>query len=694
MVLIVAGFSVASRLTRNEAASMDSSGFGGLGQGRHSRYGFSPAAADAARHEQSVRGAALIADQRQFHLEKFARELRDWHLYPDGTPKKMDENCPKNLRYDTEMSHANTPDRHDRLLTEISAHHDPRRVPEPGKHLRLKIPKVILQVQAFDQVPVNMRDAMEGIMTANPEFEHVYFSEREVGEWMMRESEGKYRGAYDALLPARNRREYFIYCYLAVNGGIYLDSGFDAGTLNFANAKVIDKDERFVGAINGKKLSHEFIAATPHHPIVEAAVQMVTDGVPRKHYGDKPDAITGDGLLSRAFLAVTNQKSISHSYTKDNLRLHRYVRATSCLIGAVELAPPEGSPAASSLKPNVHNVIFWTRYPNYGRDTRWYRSQDDDAEAAWHKKHVYGDHSCPFGLTLGQENDKKNEQPAWNQVLVDMAPVHAPTRTATTNQKIPRIIMQTNKADQVPKDLRKAMQTLIDINPEYEHRFYSDKRIRDFIQQHFEANVLDAFDAVIPGAYKSDLFRYCFLYVHGGVFVDGDAVAVRPLSELIKPNDEFVSAEDNGIGWVHNAFMAAVPRHQIVKRAIDMAVDKISRRDYGSNPLSITGPILLLEAFRSVVGNLAIRVGGYKGNVKLVPYARKGHCMVGSIKDNGHVLLWMRYPTYKSETRWYMRGKSYYDPMWHERRVFANNNKNRRRDAGPVGRAAGSTKKR
>ena len=45
--------------------------------------------------------------------------------------------------------------------------------------------------------------------------------------------------------------------------------------------------------------------------------------------------------------------------------------------------------------------------------------------------------------------------------------------------------------------------------------FFDDNDSREFIAKNFPEEVLNAFDELTPGAYKSDLFRYCFMYIMG-----------------------------------------------------------------------------------------------------------------------------------------------------------------------------------
>ena len=68
--------------------------------------------------------------------------------------------------------------------------------------------------------------------------------------------------------------------------------------------------------------------------------------------------------------------------------------------------------------------------------------------------------------------------------------------------------------------MAKYVELLKEQNPEFEHYLYDDDDCRNFISKHFDEEVVEAFDLLIPGAYKSDLWRYCILYVTGGIYLD------------------------------------------------------------------------------------------------------------------------------------------------------------------------------
>ena len=52
------------------------------------------------------------------------------------------------------------------------------------------------------------------------------------------------------------------------------------------------------------------------------------------------------------------------------------------------------------------------------------------------------------------------------------------------------------------------------------HYLFNDDECRAFIAREYPSDVLDAYDNLIPTAFKADLWRYCVLYMYGGVYLD------------------------------------------------------------------------------------------------------------------------------------------------------------------------------
>lgn len=158
------------------------------------------------------------------------------------------------------------------------------------------------------------------------------------------------------------------------------------------------------------------------------------------------------------------------------------------------------------------------------------------------------------------------------------------------SKHIPSIIHQTFETSNLPNGMYDAAQSWIRLNPGFEHRFYDAHSRRSFIENNYNPKVLLAYDKLTHGAFQADLWRYCQLYIDGGVYSDLDQVCIMPISNLLEPDDTFVSARAGNLAFaIYNGFICSKPQHPFLKEAIDRAVDIILDNDVIDGYMT-TGP--------------------------------------------------------------------------------------------------------
>jgi len=164
---------------------------------------------------------------------------------------------------------------------------------------------------------------------------------------------------------------------------------------------------------------------------------------------------------------------------------------------------------------------------------------------------------------------------------------------SSREQKIPKKLFQTFETNDVTDGMWNAIQSWRDQNTEYEHYFFDADDRLSFIRQNFKQEVVDAYLDLIPGAFKADLWRYCVLYIEGGVYVDADMICTNALIDWIEPNDDLIITRDDPMSktWLANGFIASTPKNPIFKNAINQIVDNV-KNQRKLFYLNITGPEL------------------------------------------------------------------------------------------------------
>ena len=164
------------------------------------------------------------------------------------------------------------------------------------------------------------------------------------------------------------------------------------------------------------------------------------------------------------------------------------------------------------------------------------------------------------------------------------------------NPVIPLNIYQTWHTKNLPPKMLQSVNLIKNLNPRFNYQLFDDNDCREFIKNNFDQSVLHAFNSLIPGAYKADLWRYCVLYKNGGIYLD---IKYRPLNNfrfiIMTEKEHWVLDVDN-IG-IYNALMVCKAGNEILLKAINKIVENVKNKFYGSNPLEPTGPLLLSKLF-------------------------------------------------------------------------------------------------
>jgi mannosyltransferase OCH1-like enzyme len=167
---------------------------------------------------------------------------------------------------------------------------------------------------------------------------------------------------------------------------------------------------------------------------------------------------------------------------------------------------------------------------------------------------------------------------------------------------IPKNIFQTFKHKAFSKDFQRIVDTWKQKNPDFKYYLFDDEDCEKFIKSNFETKIYNAYCKIIPGAYKADLWRYCILYVFGGVYIDIDTMCFSPISQFLTEDIEFMTAVDlnlnneEGTHNLFNTFIATVPRSTIMFHCIQRVVHNVENNIIPNSKLDFAGPGVLGRA--------------------------------------------------------------------------------------------------
>ena len=179
-----------------------------------------------------------------------------------------------------------------------------------------------------------------------------------------------------------------------------------------------------------------------------------------------------------------------------------------------------------------------------------------------------------------------------------------------------RIVQFWDDLDRLPKDVRECMESWKELEKSgFEIQVFDDSSAREFIRAHLGSRHAKAFDKCYHPSMKSDFFRYSYIFVDGGFYIDADDVyhgttidhlfsdgrlKLQPFcydiatNPMIPPSD-FINLGANQASWIfyfNTTPLIAARNHPIVERALLNATTSLEQGLKGELPevQATTGP--------------------------------------------------------------------------------------------------------
>jgi mannosyltransferase OCH1-like enzyme len=235
---------------------------------------------------------------------------------------------------------------------------------------------------------------------------------------------------------------------------------------------------------------------------------------------------------------------------------------------------------------------------------------------------------------------------------------------------IPLTIYQTWYTKDLPPSMQKNVDNLKKENPEFTYHLYDDNDCREFIRLNFAPDILDAYDTIIPGAYKADLWRYCVLYKNGGIYMDIKLSCINgfKLIELCESEHYVLDREIPDIFNtpmpIYNALMVCKKNNPFLLEAIYKVVKNVEKKYYGFCALYPTGPGMLSEVIQEV------KIKGI--NLNLKTDINHYYDSTGLVYRDRFIIS-VKYPEYRKEQEELNKkiNKKYYLHHWLDGNIYA-----------------------
>lgn len=179
-----------------------------------------------------------------------------------------------------------------------------------------------------------------------------------------------------------------------------------------------------------------------------------------------------------------------------------------------------------------------------------------------------------------------------------------------------RIVQFWDDLDRLPQDVRECMDSWKELEKSgFEIKLFDESAAREFIRTHLGARYENAFEKCYHPSMKSDYFRYSYIFVEGGFYIDADDVyhgttidylfsdgrlKLQPFcydistSQMV-PTSNFVNPGANQLSWIfyfNTTPLIAARNHPIVERALLNATVSLEQefRDELPEVQASTGP--------------------------------------------------------------------------------------------------------
>jgi len=152
---------------------------------------------------------------------------------------------------------------------------------------------------------------------------------------------------------------------------------------------------------------------------------------------------------------------------------------------------------------------------------------------------------CKDDDTVKNKNNNNDNNSPDGKYQYQSSKIRLPQHRRDPTRLIPRIVHQTWFEELDPEKypnmsrLKQSFQ-----HSGWQYHFYTDDEAGRFLAAHFPVQIKQAYDLLIPGAFKADLFRYCVLLIRGGVYADVDVMLGPNLDAAIPPDVAFMVGLD------------------------------------------------------------------------------------------------------------------------------------------------------
>lgn len=215
----------------------------------------------------------------------------------------------------------------------------------------------------------------------------------------------------------------------------------------------------------------------------------------------------------------------------------------------------------------------------------------------------------------------------------------------------------------LPPLMKQNFEKLKSDNPRLNFYLYDENECREFIRNNFKEDVLEAYDSLIPCSYKSDLWRYCILFINGGIYLDIKFECFNNFKLISLTESEHFVRDRDPPGGTLTGLIVSKPGNIILFNCIRQIVNNVKIKYYGENSLYPTGPCLLGRYFtKEEKRNMKF----YFENAKI---NGNDNYYIGYKNGKYEIIILKMYDRYRDEQKIYQKNQ-YYADLWQQKNIY------------------------
>lgn len=98
----------------------------------------------------------------------------------------------------------------------------------------------------------------------------------------------------------------------------------------------------------------------------------------------------------------------------------------------------------------------------------------------------------------------------------------------------------------------------------YECYIFDDEECKLFFNHFFGDRYVNRFISLKQGAHKADLFRYCILYIFGGIYLDIKTELLVPLDDFFQDPTKLYTVVTPSSKWIYQGVIATPPNEPLM----------------------------------------------------------------------------------------------------------------------------------